>query len=480
MPKVGFISLGCPKNLVDSEVMMGILAREGYELTPRADEAEILVVNTCSFIEPAQKESVDAILEMAEHKKFGAAKRLIVAGCLVERFRDQILEQVPEVDAVVGTGELERILEAVEGELKVLPAAPPSFLYHDLTPRIITTPRHQAYIKIAEGCDHPCSFCIIPQLRGTFRSRRFESVVREAENLAAAGTREVTLIGQDTTSYGEDLGLRDGLAKLLEKLAGIDELLWVRFLYAYPNRVTQKMLDTLAAYPRLAKYFDMPLQHASRNVLARMKRGSNGDAFLKLLERIRNTIPGVALRTSFIVGFPGETKDDFEELHQFVAAAKIDWMGVFEYSDVDNAASFRLDGKVDADTITERRLRLMALQRKISREKLRAFKGRTETALVEGSSKDTPLVWEARLEGMAPDIDGKLYLTDIELASGEVAAMGDAVKVEITKTDAYDLIGRVVEILPRPAVRGVPAILAATPAEKLTRISTGAALRVLG
>jgi len=459
---------------------MGILAREGYELTPRADEAEILVVNTCSFIEPAQKESVDAILEMAEHKKFGAAKRLIVAGCLVERFRDQILEQVPEVDAVVGTGELERILEAVEGELKVLPAAPPSFLYHDLTPRIITTPRHQAYIKIAEGCDHPCSFCIIPQLRGTFRSRRFESVVREAENLAAAGTREVTLIGQDTTSYGEDLGLRDGLAKLLEKLAGIDELLWVRFLYAYPNRVTQKMLDTLAAYPRLAKYFDMPLQHASRNVLARMKRGSNGDAFLKLLERIRNTIPGVALRTSFIVGFPGETKDDFEELHQFVAAAKIDWMGVFEYSDVDNAASFRLDGKVDADTITERRLRLMALQRKISREKLRAFKGRTETALVEGSSKDTPLVWEARLEGMAPDIDGKLYLTDIELASGEVAAMGDAVKVEITKTDAYDLIGRVVEILPRPAVRGVPAILAATPAEKLTRISTGAALRVLG
>jgi len=480
VPKVGFISLGCPKNLVDSEVMMGILAREGYELTPRADEAEILVVNTCSFIEPAQKESVDAILEMAEHKKFGAAKRLIVAGCLVERFRDQILEQVPEVDAVVGTGELERILEAVEGELKVLPAAPPSFLYHDLTPRIITTPRHQAYIKIAEGCDHPCSFCIIPQLRGTFRSRRFESVVREAENLAAAGTREVTLIGQDTTSYGEDLGLRDGLAKLLEKLAGIDELLWVRFLYAYPNRVTQKMLDTLAAYPRLAKYFDMPLQHASRNVLARMKRGSNGDAFLKLLERIRNTIPGVALRTSFIVGFPGETKDDFEELHQFVAAAKIDWMGVFEYSDVDNAASFPLDGKVDADTITERRLRLMALQRKISREKLRAFKGRTETALVEGSSKDTPLVWEARLEGMAPDIDGKLYLTDIELASGEVAAMGDAVKVEITKTDAYDLIGRVVEILPRPAVRGVPAILAATPAEKLTRISTGAALRVLG
>lgn len=459
---------------------MGILSREGYELTPRADEAEILVVNTCSFIEPAQKESVDAILEMAEHKKFGAAKKLIVAGCLVERYRDQILEQVPEVDAVVGTGEVERILEAVEGQMKVLPAEPPSFLYHDLTPRVITTPKHQAYIKIAEGCDHPCSFCIIPQLRGAFRSRRFESVVREAENLAAAGTREVTLIGQDTTSYGEDLSLRDGLAQLLEKLAGIDELLWVRFLYAYPNRVTQKLLDTLAAHPRLAKYFDMPLQHASRNVLARMKRGSNGDAFLKLLERVRKTIPGVTLRTSFIVGFPGETKDDFEELYQFVAAAKIDWMGVFEYSDVDNAGSFPLDGKVDAETIAERRARLMALQRKISRENLRAHKGRTEIALVEGPSKDNPMVWEARLEGMAPDIDGKLYLTDIETAEGEPAAIGDAVKVEITKTDAYDLIGRVVEILPRPGIRPLAVVPAMPPAEKLTRISTGAALRVIG
>jgi ribosomal protein S12 methylthiotransferase len=481
MTKVGFISLGCPKNLVDSEVMMGILAREGYELTPRADEAEVLVVNTCSFIESAQKESVDAILEMAEHKKFGAAKKLIVAGCLVERFREQILEQVPEVDAVVGTGEVERILEAVEGELRVLPAEPPAFLYHDLTPRIITTPRHAAYIKIAEGCDHPCTFCIIPQLRGKFRSRRVESVVREAENLAASGAREITLIGQDTTSYGEDLGLRDGLAQLLARLAQVEDLLWVRFLYAYPNRVTQKMLDTLAAHPRLAKYMDMPLQHASRNVLARMKRGSHGDAFLKVLERIRTTIPGVSLRTSFIVGFPGETEADFEELCGFVRAANLDWMGVFEYSDVDNAGSYALDAKVDAETITERRNRLMAIQKKISRERLRAFKGRTAVALVEGPSKDNPLVWEARLEGMAPDIDGKLYLTDIELGSGEIACSGDVARVEITKTDAYDLIGRVVEIFPRKVRGGVSAgPPMPPPAEALTRISTGAALRVLG
>jgi ribosomal protein S12 methylthiotransferase len=500
MTKVGFVSLGCPKNLVDSEVMMGILAREGYELTPRADEAEVLVVNTCSFIEAAQKESVEAILEMAEHKKFGAAKKLIVAGCLVERFRAQILEQVPEVDAVIGTGEVERIMEAVAGDLRVLRAQPPAFLYHDLTPRIITTPKHAAYIKIAEGCDHPCTFCIIPQLRGKFRSRRFESVVREAENLAKSGAREITLIGQDTTSYGEDLGLRDGLAQLLEKLSHVEDLLWVRFLYAYPNRVTQKLLDTIAAHPQLAKYMDMPLQHASRNVLARMKRGSNGEAFLKLLERIRTTIPGVSLRTSFIVGFPGETEADFEELCDFVKAANLDWMGVFEYSDVDNAGSYALDEKVDAETINDRRNRLMAIQKKISRENLRAkyLRGepsatkadgkatarlphpkRTFTALVEGPSKDNPLVWEARLEGMAPDIDGKLYLTDIELPSGEVAEAGDAARVEITRTDAYDLIGRVLEILPRPTARAGVNTVPMPPAEKLHRIATGAPLRVL-
>src|SRR3984893_603999 len=427
MPKAGFISLGCPKNLVDSEVMMGILARNGYEFTPRAEEAEVLVVNTCSFIAPAQKESIDTILEMAEYKKFGAAKKLIVAGCLVERFRQQILEQIPEVDAVVGTGEIENILAAVEGQLRFdagAAASLPSYLYHDLTPRILSTPRHAAYIKIAEGCDHPCTFCIIPQLRGKFRSRRFESVVREAESLAAAGVREVTLIGQDTTSYGEDLGLRDGLPLLLERLAEVEGLPWVRFFYCYPNRVTQRLLDTIAAHPRLAKYMDMPLQHASRNVLARMKRGSHGDAFLKLLERIRATIPGVSLRTSFIVGFPGETRADFEELCDFVRAAKLDWMGVFEYSDVDNAGSFGLDAKVDAETIRGRRDTLMVIQKKISRERLRAFRGQVVTALVEGASKDNPLVWEARIEAMAPDIDGKLYLNDIEVTQTLLSARG--------------------------------------------------------
>jgi ribosomal protein S12 methylthiotransferase len=477
--KIGFVSLGCPKNLVDTEVMMGQLASRGHELTPHPSDADVIVVNTCSFIDPAKQESIDTILEMAEYKKTGRAQKLIVAGCLVERYRDEIRKDMPEVDAVIGTNELEQITALCEG-LEAAPNPFEPYLYHDLTPRVLATPRHFAYIKIAEGCDHPCTFCIIPQLRGKFRSRRFESVVREAENLAAGGAREVTLIGQDTTSYGEDLGLRDGLAQLLARLAEVDELMWVRFLYAYPNRVTQKLLDTIAAHPRLVKYMDMPLQHASRNVLARMKRGSHGDAFLKLLERIRATIPGVTLRTSFIAGFPGETETDFAELCDFVREAKLDWMGVFEYSDVDNAGSFGLDAKVDPELIAERRDRLMAIQKKVSREKLRAFKGRTAVALVEGPSKDNPLVWEARLEGMAPDIDGKIYLTDIELPTGEMAVTGDAARVEITKTDAYDLIGRVVEILPRPAARIVPATHAIPPAETLTRISTGAALRVLG
>src|SRR4051812_13422209 len=477
--KVGFVSLGCPKNLVDSEVMMGMLARAGAELTPRAEDADVIVVNTCSFIDSAQQESVNTILEMAQHKTNGRAKRLVVAGCLVERYRNEIKKDIPEVDAVVGTGELEQVLAAagIQPPTRNETASPfvvikgisraegdaresagrfsrdgwdgaiadlPNYLYDEDTPRILATPKHTAYIKIAEGCDHPCTFCIIPQLRGKFRSRRFESVVREAENLAASGAREITLIGQDTTSYGEDLGLRDGLAQLLEKLAAVDDLLWVRFLYAYPNRVTQKLLDTLAAHPRLAKYMDMPLQHASRNVLARMKRGSHGDAFLKLLERMRTTIPGVAIRTSFIVGFPGETEADFAELCDFVRAAKLDWMGVFEYSDVDNAGSFGLDAKVDPETIRDRRDQLMAIQKKISRERLRAFRGEVVTALVEGASKDNPLVWEARIEGMAPDIDGKLYLTDIELPTGQTASAGDVARVEVTKTDAYDLIGRVV------------------------------------
>ena len=472
MPKVGFVSLGCPKNLVDSEVMMGILARAGYEITPRAADADVLVVNTCSFIEPAQQESVQSILEMAEYKKTGRAKKLIVAGCMVERYRNEIREQIPEVDAVIGTGEVEKILAACAGDLiaqenEVVEA--PAYLYHDLTPRILTTPRHSAYIKINEGCDHPCTFCVIPQLRGKFRSRRFESVVSEAQNLAAAGVREISLIGQDTTYYGEDLGIRDGLPALLARLAQIDDLHWIRFLYCYPNRITLKLLETIAAYSRLAKYLDIPLQHASRSVLARMKRGSNADAFLKMLEKIRRTIPGVSIRTSFIVGFPGETEADFRELCDFVKAAEFDWMGVFSYSDEDAAKSFSCENKVDAKTIARRRASLMSIQKKISARKLRKQVGQRMEVMLEGPSKDTDLIWEARHEGMAPEIDGKIYITDFEGVNdaADLPAPGTLATVEITESNDYDLIARAVEFAAPPpaALSAMDAGLVPTPAK---------------
>ena len=449
--KLGFISLGCPKNLVDSEVMMGILSRHGYQLTPRPEEADVLVVNTCSFIEPAQQESVNTILEMAEYKRTGRAQRLVVAGCLVERFGAQIRQQIPEVDALVGTGDVERILDATEGGLRSLPAAPPEFLYHDLSPRVLTTPRHFAYIKINEGCDHPCSFCIIPELRGRFRSRRFESVVREAEQLSLQGAREAILIGQDTTAYGEDLGIRDGLPLLLERLAAIDSLSWVRFLYCYPNRITPRLLDAIAAHPRLVKYLDVPFQHASQPVLARMKRGGSADALLRLVERIRASIPGVWLRTSFIAGFPGETESDFRELCDFVRAAQFDWLGVFAYSDDETAESHSLDGKIDAATIAHRRDRLMSIQRTISRRGLARRVGQSFTAILEGPSRDSDLVWQARLEGMAPEIDGRVLVTEIDAAGRPLESLpGSLVRIEITAAQDYDLVGRVTTVLDAP------------------------------
>ncbi len=437
--KIGFVSLGCPKNLVDSEVMMGQLVAKGHELTSRPDQAEVLVVNTCSFIDPAKKESVDTILEMAEYKKVGRARKLIVAGCLVERYRGDIREQMPEVDALIGTNELDSIVAICEG-MEPSSTTPEPYLYHDLTPRVLATPRHFAYIKIAEGCDHPCTFCVIPQYRGAFRSRRFESVIAEATRLFAQGVREINLIGQDTTCYGEDFGLKDGLAHLLARLAEIEteHQKWVRFLYAYPNKVTQKLLDTIAGHRDLVKYIDMPLQHASAAVLKRMKRGASGNIFLKLLERIRRTIPGVAIRTSFIVGFPGETAADFEELCQFVEAAKFDNLGVFTYSDEDTSGSFALDGKVDGRTIQNRKRHLMAIQRKIARRRNRALIGAEMPVLVEGLSPETDLLWSARMATQAPEIDGAALINDFE---GEEPRSGEMRTLRITEAHDYDVVG---------------------------------------
>jgi ribosomal protein S12 methylthiotransferase len=444
--KIGFVSLGCPKNLVDTEVMMGHLVERGHELTHDPAEAEILVVNTCSFIDPAKQESIDTIIEMAEHKKSGRARKLIVAGCLVERFRDEIRKELPEVDAVLGTNELETIVALCVGEDTEGGSREP-YLYHDLTPRILATPRHYAYIKIAEGCDHPCSFCVIPQYRGKFRSRRFESVVAEATRLFGQGVREINLIGQDTTSYGEDLGIKDGLAQLMARLAQIDtpHPKWIRFLYCYPNRITQKLLDTLAEHAALVKYIDMPLQHASAAVLKRMKRGSHGDFFLKLLERIRATIPGVAIRTSMIVGFPGESEADYQTLCDFVKAAHFDRLGVFSYSDEDSSASFHLDEKVDASTIARRKKKLMALQRGISRVRNRALVGQEVDVLVEGLSDETDLLWKARMSTQAPEIDGLCYINDFD---GAHPQPGEIRRMRITEAHDYDLIGSLTDLAP--------------------------------
>ena len=437
--KIGFVSLGCPKNLVDTEVMMGLLTERGHELTHHPADAEVLVVNTCSFIDPAKQESVDTILEMAEYKKTGQARKLIVAGCLVERYRDQIRVQIPEVDAVVGTNELESIIPLCEdGQSDTRKSEP--FLYHDLTPRVLSTARHYAYIKIAEGCDHPCSFCVIPQYRGKFRSRRFESVVAEATRMFAQGIREINLIGQDTTSYGEDLGIKDGLAELMARLAQIEtpSAKWIRFLYCYPNRITQKLLDTIAEHDALVKYIDMPLQHASASVLKRMKRGSHGDFFLTLLERIRKTIPGVAIRTSMIVGFPGETEAAFEELCAFVKTAGFDRLGVFAYSDEDTSASFHLDQKVDGRTTQNRKRKLMALQRRVSRARNQDWIGRDIDVLVEGPAEETDMLWQARLSTQAPEIDGICYINDFE---GATPRPGEIRRLRVTEAHDYDLVG---------------------------------------
>jgi ribosomal protein S12 methylthiotransferase len=441
MAKVGMVSLGCPKNLVDSEVMLGLVARAGHELTPRAEDADILIVNTCSFIEPAKQESIDTILEMAEYKKSGSAKKLVVAGCLVERYRQEILKEIPEVDFVIGTNELERVLEAcsADGHRRSAESAANPYLYHEFTPRVRATPGYSAYLKIAEGCDHPCSFCVIPQMRGRFRSRRFESVVREAENLARQGVREIALIGQDTTSFGQDLGLRDGLPSLLGELGKISELVWIRFLYCYPNRVGDALIEAVAETPKVAKYFDIPLQHSSRSVLKAMRRGSSGDQFLKMLEKIRTAIPGVSLRTSFIVGFPGETDQDFEDLMTFVATAEFDHLGVFLYSNEESSASFALTHAVPRSVARRRQRRLMALQGKISRGRLRHKVGRSFPLLVEGRSTETDLLFQGRLESQAPEIDGQVFINDFEGAEPEA---GDFRWVTVTAASDHDLVGR--------------------------------------
>ena len=465
--KVGLISLGCPKNLVDSEVMLGLAQDAGHELVNDAATADVLVVNTCAFIDSAKQESIDAILEMAQHKTNGACRRLVVTGCLGERYRNELKTQIPEIDVVLGTGDVPDIVRAIDAgrpegrPLHVSPlrffgsVAPstrheapntqhqapstrPTYIYDATTPRLLATPKHYAYVKIAEGCDYKCAFCIIPTLRGAYRSRPAESIVREARALAARGVRELVLVAQDSTRYGLDHGVRDGLAYLLRRLGRVDGIRWIRVMYAYPSTLSDKVLDAIASEEKVVKYVDIPLQHASEPVLKRMKRPTGKGNLLGMVERIRERVPGVAIRTSFIVGFPGETDEDFAKLLAFVEAGRFDNVGVFTFSDEEGTTSFELPGRVPKRVKESRRRRLMSLQKKLSLRRNRARLGDRVEVLVEGTHADSDLLLRGRLATQAPEIDGQVIVNDGE------APVGEFVTCEVTEALAYDLVARIV------------------------------------
>lgn len=449
MKKVGFVSLGCPKNLVDSEVMMGQLAAAGYEITNNADEAETVVVNTCGFIESAKQESIDTILEATRWKSEGRASRVIVAGCLVERYRDDLVKELPEVDAFIGTSQINEILNAANekydaGRLTISPIGnkTSTYLYDFDTPRIRATDSHTAFIKIAEGCDRPCAFCSIPGMRGSFRSRRFGSIIEEARNLGKQGVKEIVLIAQDSSRYGEDLGEVDALAALIRALGEIDEIRWVRVMYAYPTHISDAFLAAIAETPKAVKYLDMPLQHASRNVLKLMKRGGTRESLEKLIRRVRDRVPSITIRTTFITGFPGETESDFEELLDFVRNCEFDNVGVFTFSDEEGTPAFDHPNKVDPKIAKARRNRLMKEQAKISRKLNKAKVGGIFKVIFEGLSQESDLLFQGRLEGQAQEIDGYVLINDMpEDLEPEIGAIYD---VHITEAHEYDLVGSIV------------------------------------
>jgi ribosomal protein S12 methylthiotransferase len=451
--KIGFVSLGCPKNLVDSEVMMGLSQEGGHTLTSDPADADVLVVNTCAFIDKAKEESVNTILELAEFKKHGNCKRLVVTGCLGERYRDELKLQIPEIDAVLGTGDVPEIVGAIEGSrrsiipLKLVPESRglPTYLYDAQSPRVFATPRHFAYVKVAEGCDYKCSFCIIPQLRGHYRSRPVEQIVQEARALAARGIRELILISQDTTFYGRDLGKDElnapkaSLPDLLRELNRVEGIEWIRLLYLYPTTISDDMLDAMAECEKVCKYIDLPLQHASDAVLRRMKRPGTGKGYERLLERIRARVPGVSLRTTFIVGFPGETQAEFDELLDFVRQVGFDHLGVFTYSHEEGTTAYDMADDVPAGVKTKRRNKVMAEQKRIVARAQKARLGAKVRVMVDGPSPEHELVWRGRLAGQAPDIDPVVYLTDTDTAT---LRPGTVLEAEVVGSREYDLVAR--------------------------------------
>ena len=472
--KIGFLSLGCPKNLVDGEVMLGIARDAGHELTTEAKDAEVLVVNTCAFIDRAKQESIDAILEMADHKKNGRCARLVVTGCLAERYREELKKEIPEIDAVLGTGEVPQILDAIgpgdwrssiggsptpvtffrspEAALRTnqpptassqQPTASsqlatlPTYIYDADTPRLLTTPKHYAYVKIAEGCDYTCSFCIIPTLRGKYRSRPQESIVREARALAARGVRELLLISQDTTFYGIDRGERGALGRLLRELNEVEGLDWIRLLYLYPTTITDDVLGAMAECEKVCRYIDLPLQHASAAVLKRMRRPGNRKTYDALLQRIRDRVPGVALRTTLIVGFPGETENEFNELERFVADTHFDHVGVFTYSHEEGTRAFAFPDDVPVAVKKRRRNALMARQKQIVTRNQKGRIGTEVDVMVDGPSPEHELVVQGRLEGQAPDIDPVVFLSDCD---PEAHQSGQLIRARVVDAKGYDLI----------------------------------------
>ena len=441
--KVGFISLGCPKNLVDGEVMLGYAQEAGHEITANSADADVIVVNTCAFIDNAKQESIDTILEMAQQKRDGKCSRLVVTGCLAERYRDELKKEIPEIDAVLGTGEVPEILGAIAPAAAPLkfftkpPGTLPTYIYDAETPRVLTTPRHFAYVKIAEGCDYTCAFCIIPTLRGEYRSRTRESIVAEARALAARGVKELLLISQDTTFFGIDRKERGALAALLRELNTVEGLEWIRLLYLYPTTITDDVLDAMAECDKVCRYVDLPLQHASADVLKRMRRPGNRKTYDALLARIRSRVPGVTLRTTFIVGFPGETEAEFAELDAFVADTEFDHIGVFTYSHEEGTRAYAVKDDVPAATKRKRRDRIMKRQQQIVARKQEARTGSEVRVLIDGPSPEHELVLQGRLEGQAPDIDPVVYLTDADPA---VFRAGQLIRARIVGAQGYDLV----------------------------------------
>ncbi len=443
--RVGFVSLGCPKNLVDTEVMLGALRREGYALEQDVGESDVIVVNTCGFVESARQESIETILEMAEYKKAGRCRRLVVAGCLVQRHHAELRKEIPEIDAFIGLDQLERIVEAVRLDIASQAADPGATisgmaraLYDHRASRVLSTRPHLAYLKISEGCDHPCAFCAIPSMRGRMRSRTVPSLLLEAKSLARRGVRELALIAQDSTDYGRDLEDGTDLAALLYALERVDGLEWIRILYAYPNRVTDRLLSAMANTQRTCHYLDIPLQHAHAPLLKVMRRGGSRAIFHRMLERIRRALPDCALRTTFIVGFPGETEAAFRELCRFVREARFEAVGVFTYSHEKGTAAFDLPDDVPAALKKERRRRLMEIQARIAFQKNRSLVGQVLPVRVDGLEPDTRLLLVGRTPFQAPDVDGRVLLTQGE------ARIGHVVPVRVTEAHPYDLVGSVV------------------------------------